>query len=216
MRRLSLNSLLVLAALVWPLAARAGVEIYQTRLGFPAGGEKTHFKTGTWVPLYVKLGTDEDRLPPGCKLVIEAVDSDDLPGQYIQDLPEITAHAQEDILTYTRLGNAAGDMALTVLGPDGKTLASGKVRRDYQDALTASTPLVLVLGSTLPDLTQALAPPADKPVGAWRRGGLPGQCAAKCPRAGSAIRVSTCSFSPQARRNSSRDCSATPRVGSKL
>jgi hypothetical protein len=164
MRPHQLTSLALALALLGPAPVRAGLEIIQTRIGFPAGGEKAHFKSGNWVPVGVKLANNSDApLPPGCKLVVEAPDSDDLTGQFSQDLPELAPNSQEDIFTYTRLGNPSGDVTLTVLGPGGKPLLSVKARRDYRDVLDAGTPLVLALGSPLPDLGQALAANGDKP-----------------------------------------------------
>jgi hypothetical protein len=160
MRNLVWAGLVMAVSLVGPAVGRADVKI-QARVGFPAGGESSRFKIGSWTPVYVTVTNDsEQRLPPGCRLITEAPDSEDVAGQYAQILPELGGNGgQETVLTYTRVGNQAGDVTLTVKDPSDHILGSAKARRDYQDALGAGTSLYLALGSPLPDLRTALTNP---------------------------------------------------------
>jgi hypothetical protein len=158
MRKLVWAGFVLMATFAWPAAGWAEVKI-QARVGFPAGGESSRFKLGSWSPVYVTVTNEtEQRLPPGCKLLTEAPDSDDLTGQYTQALPELPSGTQETVVTYTRVGNQAGDVTLTIKDPSDRTLATARARRDYQDALGAGTSLYLTLGSPLPDLRTALTP----------------------------------------------------------
>ncbi len=146
------------ALLGLPAAAGARLVIEDVRAGFPAAdraddGAPAYFKAGQWVPLRVRVRADGASFP-GSRLVVETLDSDDVPNRYSVPLKFLKEDESRTVLTYTRPGSLGAEIAVSVVGADGQVVRyPGKINAE---PLEPGKQLYLALGAALPDLHQVL------------------------------------------------------------
>jgi hypothetical protein len=163
-RSLALWAGLVSSLLLAECAAAAALDVKgEVRIGLRGGG-KSNRRTSAWAPVYVPLQASEAVTAGAFQIVIESTDSDEVPFRIAHPIPALAAGEQRLFLAYVPPGS--GNRYTSTLRS-----ADGKVIKTLTSALSSSVigtqivephdTLYLTLGSSLPELSRALKPPAN-------------------------------------------------------
>src|SRR5207302_5797285 len=85
---------------------RIQLRIETIQVGFGSSAPIAEFKSGFWTPVYIGVMAGPQGTPRG-DLVVESVDSDDVPNRYTVPLPQLEPNEQETILAFTKPGSTS-------------------------------------------------------------------------------------------------------------
>jgi hypothetical protein len=122
-------------------------------VGFPAAaGAPSNFvapmlgKDGTWMPVAVPLTCHGEYLGPA-QLVVESVDSDEVPSRYSVPVPQLAPGQTETVIGYARPGGRNDNLTVSVVEGGGRTLAQVTFPRPR--GLEPAQMLYVAIGSPL-------------------------------------------------------------------
>src|SRR5262249_9064481 len=90
---------------------RSRLRIESVQVGFGPTPPLAEFKSGFWTPVYVSVMAAPEGTPRG-ELIVESVDSDEVPNRYTVPLPPLGPNEQETILAFTKPGSATSEIAV--------------------------------------------------------------------------------------------------------
>ena len=156
MRSTALASLVSAVLLLLPgsgqAQSRIRLRIESVQVGFGASPPIAEFKSGFWTPVYITVMAGPEGTPRG-ELVVEAVDSDEVPNRYTVPLPQLEPNDQETVLAFTKPGSSSD---ITVQARiDDRTIAENKA--PYA-SMELDQQLLLAAGSAPAGLREALRP----------------------------------------------------------
>jgi hypothetical protein len=128
------------------------------QVGFGQSPPIAEFKSGFWTPVYIDVTAGPEGTPRG-ELVVESIDSDEVPNHYTVPLPQLDSSGRETILAFTKPGSEHSKITVRAQVDDRIIATSNE---DYL-AMGLDKQLVLIVGSVLPGLRAALNPAAKQP-----------------------------------------------------
>ncbi|HLJ98208.1 MAG TPA: hypothetical protein VKU02_33930 [Gemmataceae bacterium] len=145
--------LLLFQAAAGKAQPRIQIRIESIQVGFGSSAPIAEFKSGFWAPVYVTVMAGPEGTPRG-EVIIESVDSDDVPNHYTIPLPQLGPNDQETVLGFTKPGSATSEVTARVRIDD--RIVATKEAQFL--ALQLDQQLYLALGANLPGLRTALNP----------------------------------------------------------
>jgi hypothetical protein len=134
---------------------RIRLRIESVQVGFGPSPPIAEFKSGFWTPVYVTVMAGPEGTPKG-DIIVESVDSDEVPNRYTAVLPQLGPNEQETILAFTKPGSMSSDITVRARIDD-RIVASNE---SPYAALGLDQQLLLSVGSGLTGLRAALNPAA--------------------------------------------------------
>lgn len=135
---------------------RARLRIESVQVGFGPSPVIAEFKSGFWTPVYVTVMAGPEGTPRG-ELVVESIDSDEVPNRYTVALPQLEPNEQATLLAFTKPGSATSEIIVRAQIND-RTFET----KDPFIAMGLEQQLILAVGSGFERLRAALNP-ASKP-----------------------------------------------------
>src|SRR5207245_5922466 len=132
---------------------RIQLRIETIQVGFGSSAPIAEFKSGVWTPFYIGVMAGPQGTPRG-DLVVESVDSDDVPNRYTVPLPQLEPNEQETILAFTKPGSTSSEITVRARIDD-RLVA---MKESQVLAMGLDQQLYLAVGSALPGLRAALNP----------------------------------------------------------
>src|SRR5438105_13739217 len=115
MRYLVLGFLVSAVLLVLPAESKAQPRIRlrsePVQVGFGPSAPLAEFKPGFWTPVYIGVTAGPEGTPRG-ELIVESVDSDEVPNRYTVSLPALEPNQQETILAFTKPGSISSEITV--------------------------------------------------------------------------------------------------------
>lgn len=136
--------------------SRIPPRIDAVQVGFGSSAPVAKFKPGFWTPVYIDFIAGSEGNPRG-ELVVESVDSDDVPNRYTVALPQLERGEQERILAFTKPGNIHEITVRAFI--DERPIAT---KESQCAAMMLDQQLLLVVGSGLPGLRAAVSKGGDE------------------------------------------------------
>src|SRR5437879_11916955 len=124
---------------------RIQLHIETVQVGFGSSAPIAEFKSGFWTPVYITVQAGPQGTPRG-DLIVESVDSDDVPNRYTVPLPPLEANEQETILAFTKPGSTSSEITVRARIDD-RLIA---LKESQFLAMGLDQQLYLALGSGLP------------------------------------------------------------------
>src|SRR5438552_12904842 len=90
---------------------RLQLHIETVQVGFGSSAPIAEFKSGFWTPVYINVQAGPQGTPRG-DLIVESVDSDDVPNRYTVPLPQLESNEQETILAFTKPGSTSSEITV--------------------------------------------------------------------------------------------------------
>jgi len=103
-------------------------------------------KDATWMPVVVPIACHGEYTGPA-QLVVESVDSDEVPTRYAVPIPQLTSGQTETVVGYARPGGRNDNLTVSVIGDGGRTLA--QVTFPRPQGLEPAQMLYVAIGSPL-------------------------------------------------------------------
>jgi hypothetical protein len=132
---------------------RIQLRIEAIQVGFGSSAPIAEFKSGFWTPVYITVQAGPQGTPRG-ELIVESVDSDDVPNRYTVALPQLEPNEQETIPAFTKLGSMSSEVTVRARIDD-RLVA---MKETQFVAMGLDQQLLLAIGSGLPGLRQTLNP----------------------------------------------------------
>src|SRR5262249_34702144 len=132
---------------------RNRLHIESVQVGF-GGGSLVEFKSGFWTPVYITVQAGPEGTPRG-QLVVESVDSDEVPNRYTIPLPQLDPGERETLLAYTKPASRSSDITVQARVDD-RPIAENK---SPYAAMELDQQLLLAVGPEPSGLRNALRPP---------------------------------------------------------
>ena len=89
-------------ALLWSAPGKAQprlpIQIETVQVGFGSSALVAEYKSGFWAPVYIDVMAGPQGTPRG-EIVVQSIDSDDVPNRYTVPLPQLGPGEQESILS---------------------------------------------------------------------------------------------------------------------
>jgi hypothetical protein len=149
---------------------RIRLRIESVQVGFGPSPPIAEFKSGFWTPVYVTVMAGPEGTPPG-EIIVESVDSDEVPNRYTAALPQLGPNEQDTILAFTKPGSVSSDITVRARIED-RIVASNE---SPYAALGLDQQLLLAVGPGLTGLRAALNPAAKavEDEAPWSRDNAP-------------------------------------------